>query len=357
MRVASALPDGRIASAECRVAFRAATFATWGYDAEYARRASDPRRAFAGCAQRRLRRATVRDRGIEARRLRCAGASQTTRGRRTIIAGCGRCCARSPRNRRSRRRAGHGDRVRHAAAGGTRLRGARRSRVDRQTHEPDRAALGSFVFLGEIVTTLELPPDAPLRKTCGACARCVEACPTQALRGDYTIDANRCISDLTQRTDAIPAAMRPLVGRLGVGLRYLPTRLSADAPRAGGASSHWAPRDAVRRRPALVELLRCAAAASSGVTATTAMGWRGAAVLRRNAAVALGNALDRSAVGALIESLKTRSASDGARSRRLGSWENRLASRDRGAARHHVRRRRRSSACAPRSAPRWRRFA
>src|SRR5436305_5986510 len=71
---------------------------------------------------------------------------------------------------------------------------------------------GSFFFLGEIVTTLELPPDPPVRKTCGSCMRCIPACPTGALRGDYTIDATRCIADLTQRTDAIPRDMRPLIG-------------------------------------------------------------------------------------------------------------------------------------------------
>ena len=70
-------------------------------------------------------------------------------------------------------------------------------------------ALGSYVFLGEIVTTLALEPDAPSKKSCGSCRRCVAACPTGALRGDYTIDASRCISDLTQRTDAIPRGLRP----------------------------------------------------------------------------------------------------------------------------------------------------
>ena len=85
-------------------------------------------------------------------------------------------------------------------------------------------SLGSFVFLGEVITTLELPLDPSLRKTCGSCARCVDVCPTRALRGDYTIDANRCISDLTQRTDAIPRELRPLLG-IGFG-----DAISANSP-------------------------------------------------------------------------------------------------------------------------------
>ncbi len=161
------------------------------------------------------------------------------------------------------------------------------------------------MFLGEIVTTLELPPDAPLRKSCGACARCVDACPTQALRGDYTIDANRCISDLTQRTDAIPATMRPLIGDWvwGCDLCQLvcpPTAVGAEyGVVASGRRATSRPRG--RRWSSCCA---CAAAISSGAIKSTAMGWRGAAVLRRNAAVALGNALDRSAVGALVESMR-----------------------------------------------------
>lgn len=163
--------------------------------------------------------------------------------------------------------------------------------------------LGSFVFLGEIVTTLELPPDEPIPKSCGECVRCVEACPTRALRGDYTIDANRCISDLTQRSDAIPVAMRPLVGDWVWGCDICqvvcpPTREAG--PRGGPA---WAPADRETARPALVELLALRSSGFKRRYRPTAMGWRGAAVLRRNAAVALGNALDRSTVGPLVESL------------------------------------------------------
>ena len=99
--------------------------------------------------------------------------------------------------------------------------------------------LGSFVFLGEIVTTLELPADAPLRKSCGACARCIEACPTRALRGDYTIDANRCISDLTQRTDAIPRAMRALIGDWVWGCDICQLVCPPTASRGVAASPQW----------------------------------------------------------------------------------------------------------------------
>ncbi|MFY9719268.1 MAG: tRNA epoxyqueuosine(34) reductase QueG [Candidatus Cybelea sp.] len=164
--------------------------------------------------------------------------------------------------------------------------------------------LGSFVFLGEIVTTLALAPDAPVAKSCGSCARCVEACPTRALRGDYTIDANRCISDLTQRTDAIPVEMRPFVGQWvwGCDICQLVCPPTREAGCTGDAS--WAPLDPESARPALVELLRLRSSTFKRRYRQTAMGWRGAAVLRRNAAVALGNALDRSTVGALSESLR-----------------------------------------------------
>ncbi|MBV9720224.1 MAG: tRNA epoxyqueuosine(34) reductase QueG [Candidatus Eremiobacteraeota bacterium] len=163
--------------------------------------------------------------------------------------------------------------------------------------------LGSFVFLGEIATTLDLPADPPLRKSCGACARCSEACPTGALRGDYTIDAARCISDLTQRVDGIPVALRPLVGDWvwGCDICQQVCPPTAASPQSAGES--WAPLDSRTARPSLVALLTLRSAEFKRRYRKTAMGWRGAAVLRRNAAVALGNSLDRSTVGALSESL------------------------------------------------------
>ncbi len=163
--------------------------------------------------------------------------------------------------------------------------------------------LGSAVFLGEIVTTLELEPDPPLRTSCGACARCVDVCPTGALRGDNTMDATRCISDLTQRRDPIPRALRPLVGTWvwGCDLCNDACPPSMRAGRAGDDA--FAPLDDELAAPDLHALLRLRGAAFARVR-QTAMGWRGASVLRRNAAVALGNGLDRADVPALAEALR-----------------------------------------------------
>lgn len=162
---------------------------------------------------------------------------------------------------------------------------------------------GSYVFLGEIVTTLALPADAPLRKSCGSCSRCVDACPTGALRGDYTIDASRCIADLTQRTDTIPRSLRALIGDWVWGCDIC-QEVCPPTQRAGmRGDATMAPLEPTVATPMLTELLGLRSGEFKRRYKPTAMGWRGAAVLRRNAAVALGNALDRSSVGALAHAL------------------------------------------------------
>jgi epoxyqueuosine reductase len=74
-------------------------------------------------------------------------------------------------------------------------------------------SLGTWTFLCELITTLELEPDAPLNDHCGKCTRCIDFCPTQAITGPREMDARRCISYLTiEHKGSIPLELRPLMG-------------------------------------------------------------------------------------------------------------------------------------------------
>jgi epoxyqueuosine reductase len=75
------------------------------------------------------------------------------------------------------------------------------------------AKLGTWFFLGEILTTLELAPDQPQPARCGSCTRCMTACPTGAITAAHRLDARRCISYLTiELKGSIPLEFRPLIG-------------------------------------------------------------------------------------------------------------------------------------------------
>ncbi len=74
--------------------------------------------------------------------------------------------------------------------------------------------IGSWLFLGVIVTSLQLTPDLPAADRCGSCTRCIDACPTNALIAPYELDSNKCISYLTiEKRGSIPEEMREGIGQ------------------------------------------------------------------------------------------------------------------------------------------------
>jgi epoxyqueuosine reductase len=78
--------------------------------------------------------------------------------------------------------------------------------------------VGSYFFIADLIVDLELEPDAPGKGTCGRCTRCMDKCPTGAIKAPGLVDARLCISYLTiENRGEIPRNLRPLVGDWAFG--------------------------------------------------------------------------------------------------------------------------------------------
>lgn len=159
--------------------------------------------------------------------------------------------------------------------------------------------LGNWIFLAEILTTLELVPDAPEKNRCGKCSLCMAACPTNAITAPFQLDARKCISYLTiELKGAIPVELRPLIGNRIFGcddcLAVCPWNRFAHEGRL--MQPHIR---ADLQQPDLIELLQLDAAAFKARFAGTPMLRTKRRGLLRNVCVALGNTGDPSALLAL----------------------------------------------------------
>jgi epoxyqueuosine reductase len=180
----------------------------------------------------------------------------------------------------------------------------------------DRDA-GSYFFLGEIYTDLELPTDPVVAEHCGTCEKCIAACPTGAIVAPYQLDARRCISYLTiEHKGAIPEALRPLIGNRVYGCddcqlvcpwnRFAPT-----TPEAGFAVRNGL--DAV----ALVELFSWDAEQFDARLRGSPIRRIGHERWLRNLAVGLGNAAPSAHV---IQALRARADHPSALVREHVAW-------------------------------------
>ncbi len=159
--------------------------------------------------------------------------------------------------------------------------------------------LGNWIFLAEIITTLEFQPDAPEKNRCGSCRRCIDACPTAAITAPFQLDARRCISYLTiELKGAIPEALRPLIGNRIYG---------CDDCLAVCPWNRFARQGAMMRlhyradlaAPDLIELLSLDEAGFQQRFAGTPIRRAKRRGLLRNVCVALGNCGDEEALPAL----------------------------------------------------------
>ncbi|HZL30639.1 MAG TPA: tRNA epoxyqueuosine(34) reductase QueG [Pseudolabrys sp.] len=151
---------------------------------------------------------------------------------------------------------------------------------------------GSWLFLGSIFTTLNLPHDEAVDDSCGTCRACLDACPTAAFPEPYRLDARRCISYLTiEHKGPIPRELRPLMGNRIYGcddcLAVCPWNKFASA----GREAKLAARD-VLRAPTLAELSRLDDAQFRMMFSKTSIKRTGRDRFVRNVLNAIGNSGD-----------------------------------------------------------------
>jgi epoxyqueuosine reductase len=168
---------------------------------------------------------------------------------------------------------------------------------------------GSYFFLGEILTDLPLPVDAPASAHCGTCTACMPACPTGAIVAPHKLDARRCISYLTiELRSSIPVELRSAIGNRIYGCDDC--QLVCPWNKFARAASH--PDFKVRHgldAPRLTDLARWTRAEFESRFEGSAVRRIGHEAFIRNVAVALGNGpADDAAMAALIELCSSSSA-------------------------------------------------
>ena len=161
------------------------------------------------------------------------------------------------------------------------------------------AELGSWVFLSEIICNLDLEVDAPATDQCGACTRCLDACPTGALVEAHVLDSTRCLSYLTiELKGSIPVSERDTIGEHAYGCdicqEVCPWNLGPAQP---STDPHWQARDGLDA-PRLLDLWLRTDDDLRGLLKGSAMKRAGVRRLRRNLAVAIGNSGEVEAAGA-----------------------------------------------------------
>jgi len=158
---------------------------------------------------------------------------------------------------------------------------------------------GSWLFLAEIITTLDLQPNTQALEQCGSCRRCLDACPTGALVDSGVLDSTRCISYLTiELRTAIPDQYRPVLNNHVYGCDICQEVCPYNQPASTSSDFAWQTRDGLDL-PRLVDLWRRSDTELRSLLKGSAMTRAKVTGIRRNLAIAIGNSGDDEAIAEL----------------------------------------------------------
>ena len=157
---------------------------------------------------------------------------------------------------------------------------------------------GSYMFLGELITNLEIEPDQPVDYGCGDCTRCLTSCPTSCLLGDGSMNAKRCLSFQTQDKGVMDLEFRKKIKTVIYGCDICqiccPYNKGLDNPLATEIDPDLA-------HPELIPFLELSNGQFKEKFGMVAGSWRGKNILQRNAIIALANSRDRSAIPKILQ--------------------------------------------------------
>jgi epoxyqueuosine reductase len=158
---------------------------------------------------------------------------------------------------------------------------------------------GSYVYLGEMITSIPFAPDSPMEDQCGSCTACIDACPTGALVQGGQINAQRCVAFLTQTKSVIPEEFREKIGNRVYGCDSCQT----SCPVNKGKDFHFHEEmeaDPEVAKPLLRPMLKMSNREFKNRFGSVAGSWRGKKPIQRNAIIALAHFKDQSAVPDLL---------------------------------------------------------
>lgn len=162
---------------------------------------------------------------------------------------------------------------------------------------------GSYVYLGELVTTYSFEPDTPITEQCGSCTKCIDACPTGALVQGGQLNSQRCIAYLTQTKASIPEQFRKKIGNRLYGC----DTCQQVCPKNKGMDHHIHEEmepDMEIAKPKLLPILSLSNRQFKEQFGYISGSWRGKNPIQRNAMIALAHFKDKQALPILFNILK-----------------------------------------------------